>query len=209
MRAALAVGGLVLAGAIAGLALYARPPGGNGPAASQPCAGSEPAARRVDGAARGEVAAMQAVAPRSAPALSFKDREGAEVALSDLKGKMLLVNLWATWCAPCKAEMPALDKLQAEEGGAGFAVVAINVDTRNLDRPPRWLAENGIDRLAFYADPGGRVLPAVQRDTGSTGLPTTLLVDAAGCTIGVMKGPADWAGADARRLIRAALGRPG
>lgn len=207
-RIVLAAGACVVAAIGTGLALYGtRPTGGNAPQAAAPCAGSAEAARRVDTAARGEVAAMQALAePRPAPALSFKDREGAEIALADLKGKLLLVNLWATWCAPCKAEMPALDRLQGALGGNDFAVVAINVDTRNLDKPPRWLAEAGIARLAFYADPGGRVLPIVQRDTGSPGLPTTMLVDAKGCTLGVMKGPAEWSGEDARRLIRAALG---
>ena len=120
---------------------------------------------------------------------------------------MLLVNLWATWCAPCKAEMPALDRLQAALGGPDFSVVAINVDTRNLDRPADWLKQAGIRALAFYADPGGRVLPAVQRDTGSAGLPTTMLIDAQGCTLGVMKCAAEWSGPDGLALIRAALGR--
>lgn len=206
-RIALAAGVGVAALGI-GLALYGtRPTGGNAPAASAPCAASADAARRVDAAARGEVAAMQAlVQPKPAPALSFKDRDGAETALAALAGRLLLVNLWATWCAPCKAEMPALDRLQAELGGEAFQVVAINVDTRNLDTPPAWLKAAGIAHLAFYADPGGRVLPAVQRGAESPGLPISLLVDARGCTIGVMKGPAEWAGEDAKRLIRAALG---
>jgi len=104
---------------------------------------------------------------------------------------------------------PIVQPAASTRSVVGRPVEPVSRCTAGSTRPPRWLAENGIDRLAFYADPGGRVLPAVQRDTGSTGLPTTLLVDAAGCTIGVMKGPADWAGADARRLIRAALGRPG
>jgi thiol-disulfide isomerase/thioredoxin len=192
----------------AGLALYGTGSiGGNGGAAPAPCAGSEAALRRLAPLARGEVAAMQVLdAPKPAPALAFKGADGAEVSLASLKGRVLLVNLWATWCAPCKAEMPALDRLQGELGGADFAVVAINVDTRNLDRPAAWLKENGIARLAFYADPGGRVLPAIQRDTGSTGLPTTLLIDAQGCEVGVMKGPAEWSSQDAKRLIRGALG---
>ena len=203
-------GALALAAALGtGLALYGTGwTGGNRIAAAEPCAGSADTAKRVDGAARGQVAAMRGEAePKPAPALSFKNREGDEVALADLKGRLLLVNLWATWCAPCKAEMPALDRLEGELGGKDFSVVAINVDTRNLAKPPQWLAENGIARLPFYADPGGRTLPAVQRATGSTGLPTTLLVDPAGCMVGVMKGPADWAGEDARTLIRAVLGR--
>ncbi len=192
----------------AGLALYGNAllPGNTGPAAT-PCAGSMATLARVDAASHGEVAGLQALpAPRPAPEIRFKGADGAEIALADLKGRVLLVNLWATWCAPCKAEMPALDRLQAALGGPGFAVVAINVDTRNLDKPAAWLKQADIHALAFYADPGGRVLPAIQRDTGSPGLPTTLLIDAAGCTIAVMKGPAEWSGPDGLGLIRAALG---
>ena len=190
-----------------GLALYGtRFPAGN--VAAGPCAESAPALARVAMAARGDVAAMQAPdAPRPAPDIAFKGPDGAETRLAALKGRLLLVNLWATWCAPCKAEMPALDRLEAALGGETFSVVAINVDTRNLDKPAEWLKQAGIARLAQYADPGGRVLPAIQRDTGSTGLPTTMLIDAKGCTIGVMKGPAEWSGPDGQRLIRAALGQ--
>ncbi|WP_336487658.1 thiol:disulfide interchange protein TlpA [Methylobacterium nigriterrae] len=206
-----AVGAVLVTALGAGLALYGTGSiGSNGLGPGEPCAGSLAAARRIAPLARGEVAAMQVLdRPRPAPALRFKDAQGAEATLADLKGGTLLVNLWATWCAPCKAEMPALDRLQAELGGPDFGVVAINVDTRNLDRPPAWMRENGIARLAYYADPGGRVLPAVQRDTGSTGLPTTLLIDAQGCEVGVMKGPAEWASEDGKRLIRALLGDAG
>ncbi len=202
----LAIGAGLVTALAAGLALYGTgSTGGNGAA---PCAASAPALARVASASRGDVAAMQAPErPRPAPEIAFKGPDGSETRLADLRGKLLLVNLWATWCAPCKAEMPALDRLQGALGGPDFAVVAINLDTRNIDKPPLWLTENGIARLAYYADPGGRVLPAIQRDTGSTGLPTTLLVDGAGCTIGVMKGPAEWSSPDARKLILAALGR--
>jgi thiol-disulfide isomerase/thioredoxin len=199
----LAIGAGLVTALAAGLALY-----GTGRDGASPCGPSTAALQRVAAASRGEVAAMQAPeTPRPAPDVAFKGPDGAEMRLADLRGKLLLVNLWATWCAPCKAEMPALDRLQAALGGPDFAVVAINLDTRNVDKPPVWMRENGIAQLAYYADPGGRVLPAVQRDTGSTGLPTTLLIDGAGCTIGVMKGPAEWSGADARRLIQAVLGR--
>lgn len=188
----------------AGLALYGTGAGtGNG----APCAGSAAAVARVDAAARGEVAAMQAPdKARPAPDLAFKGPDGTDVRLADFRGRTVLLNLWATWCAPCKAEMPALDRLEGALGSKNFAVVAINLDTRNLDKPPVWMRDNGIARLAYYADPGGRVLPAIQRDTGSPGLPTTLLIDPAGCTIGVMKGPAEWSGPDGLKLIHAASG---
>ena len=78
------------------------------------------------------------------------------MSLADFKGKTILVNLWATWCVPCREEMPALDKLQAEFGGPDFEVVAINVDTRNRDKPKAWLQENGIRNLAYHADPDGQ-----------------------------------------------------
>ena len=222
-----AVGAGLVTALAAGLALYGTGAGGGNGAA--PCAGSAAAAARVDAAARGEVAAMQALPAlygararvgvvglgagtlacyaRPAPEIAFTGPDGAGMRLSDLRGRLVLMNLWATWCAPCRAEMPALDRLEGALGDKDFAVVAINVDTRNLDKPPAWLRDNGIARLARYADPGGRVLPAVQRDTASPGLPTTMLIDSAGCTLGVMKGPAEWSSPDGLGLIRAALGR--
>ena len=208
-RTSILAGAGLAALAVLGTALYGSgllP--GNMAGAPQPCAGATQAVARVDASAKGEVAGMQAVTQaRPAPEIRFKGPDGAETGLSDLKGRLLLVNLWATWCAPCKAEMPALDRLQAELGGPDFTVVAINVDTRNLDKPPEWLKQAGIHALAFYADPGGRVLPAIQRDTQSPGLPTTMLIDPQGCTIGVMKGPAAWSSPDGLGLIRAVLGR--
>ncbi|MGQ8714558.1 TlpA disulfide reductase family protein, partial [Klebsiella pneumoniae] len=77
--------------------------------------------------------------PKPTPALAFTGPDGKPRTLDDLKGRTVLLNLWATWCAPCKAEMPALDRLQGALGGPDFEVVALNVDTRNPDRPPAWL----------------------------------------------------------------------
>jgi len=210
IRTGLIAGMGIAALGLAGLALYGSGlVGGNGGAAGGPCAGSAPALARIAAASKGEVAAMQAL-PRAKPEpdIRFKGPDGAETNLADLRGRLLLVNLWATWCAPCKAEMPALDRLQGALGGPDFAVVAINVDTRNLDKPAEWLKQAGIQHLPFYADPGGRVLPIFQREADSAGLPTTMLIDPAGCTVGVMKGAAEWSSPDGLALIRAALGRP-
>ena len=208
-RAALAAGAVAAVLVAGGLALYGtRPTGGNSGAVAEPCLGAVDTLKRIAPFARGEVAALEVGdVPRVAPDLTFKTGDGAEQTLAQMRGRLVLLNLWATWCAPCKAEMPALDRLQAAMGGDAFTVAAINVDTRNLDKPRQWLTDNGIATLAYYGDPGGRVLPALQKATGSLGLPTTLLIDARGCTLGVMKGPADWGSEDARRLIGAASAR--
>ena len=203
----LAAGGAFAAILVGGLALYGTGSNLGNLVASGPCAEAGPVSARLAPLARGDVAAFDASAsPKPAPAVAFKGADGAPTDLAALRGKTLLVNLWATWCAPCKAEMPALDRLQAELGAEAFQVVAINVETRNLDKPPAWFKANGIAHLTYYGDPEGKVLPAIQSAVGSTGLPTTMLIDAKGCTLGVMKGPAEWSSEDGKRLIRAALG---
>lgn len=204
----LAAGGALAAVLVGGLALYGTGSNLGNLAASGPCAEAATVAARLAPFARGDVATFDASAPpKPAPAVAFKGPDGAPTDLASLRGKLLLVNLWATWCAPCKAEMPALDRLQAELGGDSFQVVAINVETRNLDKPPAWFKANGIAHLTYYGDPEGKVLPVIQSAVGSTGLPTTMLIDAKGCTLGVMKGPAEWSSEDGKRLIRAALAK--
>ncbi|GEP09543.1 thiol:disulfide interchange protein TlpA [Methylobacterium gnaphalii] len=199
--------GAAAAAILAGLALYGTGSKIGNLAATKPCASASSTVSRIAPLSRGEVAALDTKGePKTAASLHFKRPDGTDTDLAALKGKALLVNLWATWCAPCKAEMPALDRLQAEFGGARFQVVTINVETRNLDKPRKWLADNGIKALAYYGDPAGKVLPAVQQQTGSTGLPTTMLIDADGCEVGVMKGPAEWASDDGKTLIRALIG---
>ncbi len=100
--------------------------------------------RRMAPLVRGEVAAVAvATAPKTLPALSFQDGTGATKTLADWRGRTVLLNLWATWCVPCRKEMPALDSLQDKLGGPDFEVVSVNIDTRNLDKPPAWLKEVG------------------------------------------------------------------
>ncbi len=157
--------------------------------------------------ARGELAAFDV--PRTAvlaPDLSF-DGPSGRMSLADFRGRSVLVNLWATWCEPCKREMPALDRLQVERGGPGFAVIAVNIDTRNLDRPRAWLDQAGIRHLTYYADPDAKVFQALKRSGDAEGMPTTLLIDPQGCRVGRMAGPAEWASADGLALIDAATGR--
>ena len=85
----------------------------------------------------------------------------------------MLFNLWATWCVPCRKEMPALDELQAKLGGADFEVVAVNIDTRDPEKPRAWLKEVGIERLAYYADPAAKVFQDLKQVGKAWGMPTT------------------------------------
>ena len=135
-------------------------------------------AKRLAPLARGEVAAVGIASdPKRLPDLAFTDADGKPRTLADFRGKTVLFNLWATWCVPCRKEMPALDALQAKLGGDKFEVVAINIDTRNLDKPKAWLQEVGIKRLGYYADPSAKVFQDLKAVGKAFGMPTTLLID--------------------------------
>lgn len=169
------------------------------------------AARTVAGTlvplARGELAAFKVTtAPMIAPNLAFKAPDGRDVTLADFRGRAVLLNLWATWCAPCRHEMPALDRLQQTLGGQTFEVVAVNIDTRNPDRAATWLTDNGIRHMAHYSDASARIFQDLKAAGRAFGMPTTLLIDANGCELGSLAGPAEWASEDAMRMIRTALG---
>jgi len=156
---------------------------------------------------KGEIAALRLVkTPRLAPDLEF-DGPNGPVKLADFKGRMVLFNLWATWCVPCRTEMPSLDRLQSNLGGKDFAVVALNMDTRNIEKVPQWLKENEITALSLYTDQQGKAFQALRKEGLVTGLPTTLLVDDKGCLLAEMAGPADWAGAEAVAVLKAMVGR--
>jgi len=169
------------------------------------CAVKAAAAKSLDAAATGDVAAMRAAeTPLPVQNLSFTGPDGAKMTLADFKGKTLLVNLWATWCAPCREEMPALDKLQASEGGDDFQVVAINIDTGDDTKPKTFLSETGVHSLQLYRDATMGVFNELKKKNLAFGLPVTMLVDKDGCQVASMNGPANWAGEDAKKLIDAA-----
>ncbi len=191
---------VAVVGAVYGLRGIARNPQD---AACRPAADL---ARRLAPLARGEIAALVvADQPRRLPPLGFKDAAGAPKTLADWQGRTVLLNLWATWCAPCRTEMPALDALERELGGPRFEVVAVNIDTRDPDKPRAWLAEAGIKDLAYYADPSAKIFQDLKLIGKAFGMPTTLLIDPAGCEIASLSGPAEWASGDALALLRAAL----
>lgn len=176
--------------------------------ATASCAASAQTAARVAPLAKGEVAALIVPkSPRPATDVSFDGPDGRRVTLADFRGKTVLLNLWATWCAPCRAEMPALDRLQAKLGGDDFEVVAVNIDTARLDRRQAFLEETKVASLAFYADPKADIFQDLKRAGKAVGLPTTLLIDPEGCELGVMAGPAEWDSPDAVALVKAALKR--
>ena len=168
------------------------------------CEAKADAARTIASEAKGEVAAMLAAdPPQLLSDLAFDGPDGTPMTLADRAGKVLLVNLWATWCAPCRKEMPALDALQKEAGGNDFEVVAVNVDTGGDEKPKKFLGEIGIENLAFYRDDTLELFNTLKRRGLALGLPVTLLVDREGCLMAHMNGPAEWAGEDARRLVSA------
>jgi thiol-disulfide isomerase/thioredoxin len=172
------------------------------------CAASGERAKAVAADAQGEVAAMlPASPPQSLAGLALNDPSGTRTTLGSMAGKILLVNLWATWCAPCRAEMPALDALQEEMGDRSFEVVAINVDTGDDAKPKRFLSETGVTSLAYYRENTLTLFNDLKKRGLALGLPVTLLVDRDGCLLANMNGPAEWASDDARRLVRSALGR--
>jgi thiol-disulfide isomerase/thioredoxin len=176
------------------------------PAASA-CEPAVAAASRLAPLARGEVAALAvAHTPFRVPNVAFKDAEGHERTLADWRGRTILLNLWATWCVPCRREMPALDALQKDLGGAYFEVVAVNIDTRDPVKPLAFLKEVGVTHLAYYSDQSAKVFQDLKLAGKVFGMPTTLIVDRSGCEIGEMAGPAEWASADGVKLVSAAVG---
>ncbi|QCK88599.1 TlpA family protein disulfide reductase [Phreatobacter aquaticus] len=172
------------------------------------CAAAKPVATAMSPLAHGEVAAFRVTeTPALATNLRFKAPDGRDLTLADFRGRTILLNLWATWCAPCRHEMPALDKLQATLGGEKFEVVAINIDTRNPERAETWLRDTGIRNMAHYSDVSGKVFQDLKAVGRAFGMPTTLLIDGNGCELGHISGPAEWASDDALKLIRTALAR--
>jgi len=165
-------------------------------------------ARRMEPLAHGEVAAVKvADEARKLPDLVFRDAAGQPKSLADWRGRTVLLNLWATWCVPCRREMPALDALQDKLGAPDFEVVAVNIDTRNLDKPKSWLREVGVDHLAYYSDANAKVFQDLKAIGKAIGMPTTLIVDPNGCELASLAGPAEWASDDGVKLVGAALGR--
>lgn len=195
------VGGLAGFAALYGLGLSRAPSG------DPACRAAVATAQKIAPLAHGEVAALtMASTPVKLPDLVFEDADGKPKKLSDFRGKTVLVNLWATWCVPCRKEMPALDQLQAKLAGPNFEVVAINIDTRDPEKPKNFLKEANLTRLGYFTDRKAKVFQDLKSIGRALGMPTSVLVDPQGCEIATIAGPAEWASDDALKLLRAALG---
>lgn len=139
---------------------------------------------------------------RPSPALQIEDGAGRPVDPAQFRDKIVVVNFWATWCPPCRKEMPSLDRLEAALGGKDFAVVAISLDRAGTQKVRRFYRETGIQNLAIYLDPSG----AYSRSVNVLGLPTTLVLDRAGNEVARLAGEAEWDAPEAIELFRAMIG---
>lgn len=196
----------VLIGGIAGFIGIHGFGGLKGAGGDPACRAAVDTAKRISPLAHGEVAALtMASRPLKLPDLAFEDADGKPRKLSDWQGKTVLLNLWATWCVPCRKEMPALERLQTRLSGPNFEVVAINVDTRDLEKPRNFLKDAKLTALGYFNDQKAKVFQDLKSIGRAVGMPTSVLVDAKGCEIATIAGPAEWDSDDAVTLIRAAV----
>jgi thiol-disulfide isomerase/thioredoxin len=200
------IGVAAIAGAVAGVYVSLAIYGKDGSEVAAACADTPRIAEQVAPFVKGEVAAFRlADPPENLAAIAFKDPNGGDTSLGAFAGRTLLVNLWATWCVPCRAEMPTLDRLAADLGGEDFEVLAINIDLNNPDRARAFLDDIGVEKLEFYSDPTSNLFSDLKKQGLAFGLPVTFLIDEHGCRIGSVNGPAEWDSEDAKAMIGAAL----
>lgn len=183
-----------------------------GTAAASDCPVREDAQQALDAAAQGELAALRATAAgRGYADLGFQDDTGRPMTLADFAGKPLLVNFWATWCVPCREEMPALDALAARYPSEVFQVVPVNLDlgTEGMEKAQAFMEEEKLANLPLLADPSYAAFERLKQEAVALGLPATLLVDAEGCELAVLQGPAAWDSEDGIRVIDALIAAAG
>ena len=126
--------------------------------------------------------------PQIVPDIAFNDADGRPVRLSDWRGQLVLLNIWATWCGPCKTEMPSLDRLQAKLGGKEFTVLALSTDRGGLTAPAQFLAREGLTHLKVFNDSTGEAAIRMKEP----GLPATIVLNGNGQEIARLFGPMEW-----------------
>jgi len=135
--------------------------------------------------------------PRVLAEIRFSDEQGQDLTLADFRGRVVLLNVWATWCVPCRKEMPALDRLQAKLGGDDFVVIPLSIDRKGVEAVKGFYREVGVKKLAVYLDPSGKG----SRALAIPGVPTTLLIDRDGREVARKMGAAQWDGAEMVSLV--------
>jgi len=176
---------------------------GNASMASE-CPVQEAEATAIGDAAIGELAALNGTGEgRGYKTMGFKDAAGADLTIADFKGKKLLVNFWASWCVPCREEMPALDAIAAKYNSEQFMVLPINLDigANGKEKAEAFLADNSFAHLPLYADNSFAAFERLKQQAVAVGLPATLLLDEDGCELAVLQGPAEWNTPDGEAVI--------
>lgn len=161
-------------------------------------------AEAIGEAARGELAALNGTGEgRGYASMAFKDAQGKAMTIADFKGKALLVNFWASWCVPCREEMPALDALATKYNSDAFMVLPINLDIGEggLAKAQAFLDENDFANLPLYADNTFAAFERLKQQAVAVGLPATLVLDENGCELGVLQGPAHWDTPDGEAVV--------
>jgi thiol-disulfide isomerase/thioredoxin len=170
------------------------------------------AAQIVDAAAVGELAALNGTGEgRGYSDMAFTDASGKDMTIADFAGKFLLVNFWASWCVPCREEMPALDAVATEFNSDKFMVLPVNLDIgeSGLAKAQEFLDEGQFENLPLYADNTFAAFERLKREAVAIGLPATLLLDPEGCELAVLQGPAEWHGEDGKAVVEALIGLRG
>ena len=156
--------------------------------------------------AKGDMAAMRVLdKPVDLNYVTFTNDGGALLSVADWKGRTMLLNLWATWCPPCRHEMPSLEDLESQLGGENFEVVTVSIDLKSPDKPKAFFAEIDLKKLNFYWDGTAKIFNELKKHNLSFGMPTTILIDKNGMALGALNGPAVWNSKDAIALINQAL----
>ncbi|MEL6647631.1 MAG: TlpA disulfide reductase family protein [Pseudomonadota bacterium] len=140
--------------------------------------------------------------PQDVSATAFETADGSSGSLADYDGKIVVLNFWATWCAPCRHEMPMLSELQTELGGESFEVVTIATGRNPPQAMKAFFAEIGVDNLPLHRDPRSKIA----REMGVLGLPVTMVLDQNGQEIARLVGDADWSSDAAKDIVRTLIG---
>lgn len=176
------------------------------------CPVQSAAAQIIDAAAVGELAALNGTGEgRGYANMAFKDAAGVDMSIADFNGKALLVNFWASWCVPCREEMPALDAIATQYNSDSFMVLPINLDigSGGQEKAQSFLDEGQFANLPLYADSSFAAFERLKREAVAIGLPATLLLDPEGCELAVLQGPAEWASEDGKAVVEALIGLRG